>query len=275
MRLFNWISLVWGIYGCYLCLNQPFVIYVPPAGEIHQNASHCAGDNSLVWFSVAVKLWLTSYFGYLMVNLLQLSVNSLYIIIRSTSCGQKAARRCAKRAEREDGLPVPLYTMFLEQWLFIKTTKDQRERLHEQWNTQNADFLQARETRLAEDLQRTESELKHTQLQLLRIQSQSPSNEFSLRDRKHRRDNSAESNLGGGSINEATGYTRPGHRRGHSAESLGGGSVGIQSKLRTGHRRGGSQGSSREFGMPALKASPWNLESQESSELRDVRPSWP
>jgi hypothetical protein len=168
-RIMCWSSLAWGFYGCYLILSQPIMMHggAVDAANTDIDSKACGTDEThggFLWVTVAVKLWLTTYFFYLLANVIQLGCSTVHMVIRHTQWGRRAVLRYAKQKELRDGLPVPLYTMLLNEWLLQKPVDEQtQQRLDEQYEKQEVELLKTRRVRLATELKQVGQQLERTQ----------------------------------------------------------------------------------------------------------------
>ena len=149
LRVVSWLSFIWGAYGVWVILRTGSPLF---------NDDVCY---RIGFFTVSIKFWVTQYFTYLMLSVLQLVCNTMYIAARQCKIGEKIARRFAKRKDSAHGLPVPLYELVLDHWI-----------LHEQADaqtltklaTKNAEdesaFLAAKQKRLEQELQEVGNQLQ-------------------------------------------------------------------------------------------------------------------
>ena len=102
----------------------------------------------LGFFTVALKIWLTVYFVFMLVCFLHLCINSFYLSARHCGCCDRLSRRVAKRWDDESGLPLPLYTLLLEQWVLLpKSTPAALAKLQRQKEKDEEAFLERKRKR--------------------------------------------------------------------------------------------------------------------------------
>ena len=136
LRVASWLSFGWGAYGS---------AHILRAGSPLFDEAVC---EPLGFFTVALKIWLTVYFVFMLVCFIHLCINCFYLSARHCGCCDRLSRRVAKRWDDESGLPLPLYTLLLEQWVLLpKSTPAALAKLQRQKEKDEEAFLERKRKR--------------------------------------------------------------------------------------------------------------------------------